>query len=255
MTHGSVFTGIGGFDLAAKQIGWDNKFNCEIEAFCQKALKFYFPIAIQYGDIRNTDFTFWRNKINVLSGGFPCQDASNANQKKNKKVGLDGSRTGLFWEMLRAIKEINPDIVVAENVDNILETNKGSDFSTILTELSRMGYNAEWRVCYASEKGAPHKRARLYLVAYPNSFRLQKGETFIPYVQEEIKPFPWSTCGAIIPIHRGGTWDNQPPVLCVDDGIPDNLVRSSLQAYGNAIVPQIAYDIFKQIDALYYEKT
>lgn len=243
---------VGGFDYAAKQAGWNNKFHCEKEPFCQKTLKFYFPLSIQYGAIEDIDFSFWNQKINVLSGGFPCQDASNANQKKNTIKGLHGTRTGLFWQMLRAIGEVRPDFVVAENVANILRINGGSDFSTILTELSRMGYNAEWRICYASEKGAPHKRARLYLVAYPNSFRLQKGETFIPYVQEKIESFTWSPYGATIPIHRGGSWSAEPPVLCVDDGLSNNLVRSSLHAYGNAIVPEIAIGIFKAIEATYY---
>lgn len=252
INHGSVFSGIGGFDYAARQVGWDNKFNCEKEPFCQKTLGFYFPLSIQYGAIEDVDFSFWKDKINVLSGGFPCQDASNANQKKNTKKGLHGARTGLFWQMLRAIGEIRPDIVVAENVARILKTNKGSDFSTILTELSRMGYNAEWRVCYASERGAPHKRARLYLVAYPNSFRLQEGQTFIPYIQEEIRPIPWNASGTIIPLNRGGAWVAEPPVLCVDDGIPGKLVRPSLQAYGNAIVPEIAIGIFKSIENIYY---
>jgi DNA (cytosine-5)-methyltransferase 1 len=252
MTHGSLFSGIGGFDWAAKEVGWENKFYCEINEYCQQALKHHFPYCIEYGAIESTDFTFWNGKINVLSGGFPCQDASNANQKKNRKKGLEGARTGLFWEMLRAIGEIRPDFVVAENVANILKVNEGRDFSTILTELSRMGYNAEWRVCYASEKGAPHKRKRLYLVAYPGSFRLQKGETFIPYSQEEIKPFCWNVAGTTVSINRGGAWNVEPPVPCVDDGVPGNMVRSAIQAYGNAIVPKIAIDIFKSINEIYY---
>lgn len=252
ITHGSIFSGIGGFDYAAQQIGWDNKFNCEKEPFCQKTLKFYFPLSIQYGAIEEVDFSFWKDKINVLSGGFPCQDASNANQNKKIKKGLHGARTGLFWQMLRAIGEIKPDIVVAENVANILKTNRGSDFSTILTQLSRMGYNAEWRICYASEKGAPHKRARLYLVAYPSSFRLQKGQTFIPHLQEKIKPIIWKPAGTIVPLNRGGAWISEPPVLCMDDGVPGKLVRPSLHAYGNAIVPELALGIFKAIETLYY---
>lgn len=253
MTHGSVFSGIGGFDLAAEWMGWENKFNCDFNKFCQKTLKTHWPQSKTYGDIKTTDFRIFRGEIDVLTGGFPCQDASNANQSGGDK-GLKGKKTGLFYEMLRVIDEVRPKkAIVAENVANILRINGGRDFTTILAELSRMGYNAEWRVCYAAEKGAPHKRARLYLVAYPSSIRLQKGETFIPYVQKETSPFTWRAFGAAIPIIRGGSWQSKPPIPVVDDGIPSRLVREAIQAAGNAIVPEIALDIFRSIE-FYYNK-
>lgn len=172
MTHGSLFSGIGGFDLAAERQGITNIFHCEWIETKRKILENNFPNTDSYGDINTTDFTIYRDRITILSGGFPCQDASIAKQDGQGQQGLQGERTGLFYEMCRAISEIRPRFVIAENVSNILKTNGGKDFSRILTELSRLGYNAEWRVCYASEVGAPHHRGRLYIIAYSDRFRL-----------------------------------------------------------------------------------
>lgn len=250
MKHGSTFTGIGGFDLAAEWMGWENVFHCEYEQYKRQRLEQNFPHSISYGDITKTDFRTHRGQIAVLTGGFPCQDASIAKQDGNGQQGLQGERTGLFYEFIRAIEEINPEYVVAENVANILKTNGGQDFSAILTELSRMGYNAEWRVCRASETGAPHHRARLYLVAYANRIRLQKGQSFFAHVRETTSPFTWRPYGTTVQISRGSSWESEPPILCLDDGIPSKLVREGLHGYGNAIVPQIAFKIFKAIDEI-----
>lgn len=247
MTHGSLFSGIGGFDLAAEWMGWENVFHCEIEYWKREFLHNKFK-GISYADISATDFTIHRGSIDVLSGGFPCQDASIAKQHGEGQQGLQGKRTGLFFEMLRAIREIKPKYVIAENVANFLKTNGGSDIRTALSELARMGYNAEWRVCRASEIGAPHHRARLYLVAYPSSVRLQQTETFFSFLHEKTSPFSWEFNGATVQIVRGGEWICEPPVLCVDDGVPNKVVRKQLHGYGNAIVPQIALKIYKAIE-------
>lgn len=250
MKHGSLFSGIGGFDLASEWMGWENVFHCEINEFGREHLNYYWQNSISYEDITKTDFTIHRGDIDILTGGFPCQDASLA--KSSGQEGLKGARTGLFYSMLRAIREISPKYVVAENVANIIKVNGGADFRTILSELSSMGYNAEWRVCYASEQGAPHKRARCYLVAYPNSIRIKQGETFIPYVQQKMEPFMWRTFGATIPIVRTGAWSSEPPVPVLVDGVSSKLVREEIRAMGNAIVPQVALQIFKAIEQ--YEK-
>lgn len=150
--------------------------------------------------------------------------------------------------MCRAISEIRPKYIVTENVANILKTNNGKDFTRILTELSRLGYNAEWRVCRASEVGAPHQRARLYLVAYPCSVRLTKRQTFFSNVYEETSQIAWVFNGTAVQILRGGPWKAEPPILCMDDGISNRLVREQIHGYGNAIVPQVALQIFKAIE-------
>lgn len=250
MNHGSLFSGIGGFDLAAQWMGWENVFHCEIDSFGQKILKHYWPNAISYKDITKTDFTVHRGRINVLTGGFPCQDASNALQTGSGQQGIEGERTGLFWQMLRATKEIKPDYLVAENVANILKTNKGRDFSTILTELSALGYNAEWRICRASEVGAPHHRARLYLVAYSDSIRIQRDQSFFSLLSQPTKAQRGKVTGTNVEINTGGAWMGKSPVYSLDDGISTGLdtIRKSIKALGNAIVPQVAYQIFKAIE-------
>ena len=253
MTHGSLFSGIGGFDYAAEQSAIENIFHCEWIYSKRKILKHHFPNSFSHGDITETDFTVYRNRIDILSGGFPCQDASIAKQDGKGQQGLQGERTGLFYHMCRAISEIRPRYVIAENVSNILKTNGGQDFSAILTELSGMGYNAEWRICRASDVGAPHHRARLYLVAYSNNIRLQKGQTFFSYVRETSSQIPWVIGGTSVQTFRGGAWKDQPPVLCLDEGISKGMdysgpfIRECFHGYGNAIVPEIAIRIFKRI--------
>ncbi len=102
MTHGSLFSGIGGFDLAAEWMGWENVFHCEWNPFGQKVLKHYWPNAISYEDITKTDFTVHRGKIDIITGGFPCQPYSSAGKRKGK----DDERH-LWPSMLRAIREIH----------------------------------------------------------------------------------------------------------------------------------------------------
>lgn len=114
MNHASLFSGIGGFDLAAREVGWNNVFQCEIDPFCQSVLKYYFPKTVLYEDIKRTDFTSWKGKIDVLTGGFPCQPFSVAGQRK----GADDNRY-LWPEMLRVIRETRPLWVIGENVAGI----------------------------------------------------------------------------------------------------------------------------------------
>lgn len=254
MTHGSLFSGIGGFDLAAEWAGWENKFHCEWNEFGQKVLKYYWPNATSYGDITKTDFTIWRGIIDILTGGFPCQDASLAKQDGKGQRGLEGDRTGLWTHMVRAIKEVKPKYIVTENVENILRTNNGRDFRTILSELDGMGYNAEWRVCRASEVGASHHRSRCYLVAYPNSIGTHERQSFFANVVQEIQQERRRIIGTTASV--GISWPNEPQVQFMDDGISTRLDgatfpkwrRESIKAAGNAIVPQIALQIFKAIN-------
>lgn len=137
MTHGSVFSGVGGFDIAADWNGWDNIFHCEINPFGRLILNYYWPDSIGYGNIETTDFKKHNGTIDILSGGFPCQDNSNANQSRSRKSGLQGERTSLAFQMLRAVDECRPKkAVVAENVSDFLTVNRGKDFRTVLGELA-----------------------------------------------------------------------------------------------------------------------
>ena len=185
MTHGSLFSGIGGFDCAASWMGWDNAFHCEIDEFCNRVLRYHFPNAEHYDDIKTTDFTKWRGRIDVLSGGFPCQPFSCAGRRK----GAEDDRY-LWPEMLRAIREIQPAWVVGENVAGILtmvqpgsEVEVGSETSlfgeshaevevwqqyvveTVCSDLEREGYTVQPFVIPACAVGAPHRRDRVWFVA------------------------------------------------------------------------------------------
>lgn len=238
MKHGSLFSGIGGFDLAAQWMGWDNVFHCEINKYNQKVLNKNFPNSILYNDIRTTDFTIHRGLINVLTGGFPCQDISNS----GKGAGIFGGKSGLWTEYNRAIKEINPDFVVIENSPQLL--NRG--FEKVLFDLSENGYDAEWRCIPATWVGASHERERVFIVAYPSGLGLQ---------------------GILQGLGEGGSLLQQPSNKIIirsvpesfdklgnyqrvrnTDGVPNQLDR--VFGCGNAIVPQIAYQIFKVINQL-----
>ena len=256
MRHGSLFSGIGGFDLAAEWAGWENVFHCEINPFGQKVLQYYFPKADMIEDITKADFKKYEGTVDIISGGFPCQDASIAKQHGEGQRGLNGGRTGLWSEFERAIKDVKPKYIVIENVKNILRTNDGRDFRTIISSLDGMGYNAEWRVCRASEVGGCHHRARMYMVAYTNGNGLVKRESFFSGIYEEIPQVRRNIAGTTASV--GISWDDEPIVSWVDDGIPERLDkitfpkwrRETLKAYGNAIVPQVAYKIFKAINEI-----
>lgn len=186
-THGSLFSGIGGSEIAAEIMGWKNMFHCEINPFGRKILDYWFPNSKSYEDITKTDFTEWREKINVLTGGFPCQPFSVAGQRK----GAEDNRY-LWPEMLRAIREIQPDWVVGENVAGILsmvqpgsETALGREESlfgevdrerilhrqeyvveTVCNDLEREGYSVQPVVIPACAVGAPHRRDRVFFIAH-----------------------------------------------------------------------------------------
>lgn len=193
MTHGSLFSGVGGFDLAAEWMGWENLFHCEINEWCQKVLKYHFPNSIQYDDITRTDFTPWRGKVDVLTGGFPCQPFSTAGKRK----GADDDRY-LWPEMLRAIREIRPTWVIGENVAGILSmVQPGSEVTvesqaslfdkadketileqeyvieTVCRDLEREGYTVQPILIPARGVGAPHKRDRVWFIADRSDARIE----------------------------------------------------------------------------------
>jgi DNA (cytosine-5)-methyltransferase 1 len=165
MTHGSLFSGIGGFDLAAEWMGWDNKFHCEWNEFGQKILKYYWPKSVSYGDIKKTDFTIWRGKIDIVSGGFPCQPYSAAGKRKGKE-----DDRHLWPEMCRAIREIQPKWIVGENVSGLLNWNRGMVLDEIKADLEAAGFEVlPPFVLPACGVNAPHRRDRVWIVAYSKS--------------------------------------------------------------------------------------
>jgi DNA (cytosine-5)-methyltransferase 1 len=282
MRHGSLFSGIGGFELAAEWMGWENTFHCEFNEFGSKVLSHYWPESKHYGDITKSDFSEFRDRIDILTGGFPCQPYSAAGKRKGK----DDARH-LWPEMLRVIREVKPRYIVGENVYGLVTWNGGLVFDEVCTDLEAEGY-AVWPIVIpAAAVNAPHRRDRVWFVAYRYSNRWEHGN-----IEEgSRKSREWEKLNDNY--KNGGVglatdsenarlspcterprqeqsrrrdepmgarqWQGFPtesPVCSGDDGIPSQLDgitfskwrNESIKAYGNAIVPQVAYQIFKAIE-------
>jgi DNA (cytosine-5)-methyltransferase 1 len=160
LKHASLFSGIGGFDLAAEWMGWQNVFHCEWMPFPRQVLKYHFPNSISYEDITKTDFTIHRGEIDVLTGVFPCQPYSVA----GKRLGKEDERH-LWPEMLRAIREIEPTFVVGENVRGLVNWSGGMVFDEVQIDLENAGYEVIPFIIPACAVGAPHRRDRVWFVA------------------------------------------------------------------------------------------
>lgn len=190
MRHASLFSGIGGAELAAEWMGWENVFHCEIQEFPRRVLEYHYPNSVSYHDITTTDFRQWRGKIDVLTGGFPCQPFSLA----GKRGGAEDDRY-LWPQMLRAIREIQPTWIVGENVTglatmvqpseaikvgrtddlfeprDILRKEQPFTLSEIIDSLEREGYSVQTFNIPACAVGAPHERQRLWIVAHSDRNR------------------------------------------------------------------------------------
>ena len=230
MTHGSLFSGIGGFEWGAKYAGIETIWNCEIAKFQRKVLSKNFPNVKQYEDIRDVVRPKYAD---IVSGGFPCQDISVARKGK----GIKGERSGLWKEMCRVIREIRPKYIIIENSPAL--TIRGLD--TVLCDLSQAGYNAEWRCLSNSEFGFPHKRERIYIIAYSNKDERQKrglqGSGKIESIFIEI---PELHGGHIFAQRIYQMPDSS--IIGIDDGVSDWCNR--VGAIGNAVNPIIALYLF-----------
>jgi DNA (cytosine-5)-methyltransferase 1 len=341
MNHGSLFSGIGGFDLAAEWMGWDNVFHCEWMPFPRQVLHYHFPKSLSYEDITKTDFTIHRGTIDILTGGFPCQPYSSA----GKRLGKEDERH-LWPHMLRAIQEIEPTYVVGENVRGLTNWNGGVVFEEVCADLESCGYEVQPILLPAAAVGAPHRRDRIWFIAYNNSIiwgergkfefreqsrheksneksntkvdrnatntdsirfkqcecdneeqssergvnafndtysndeqgitsdteriRFQIGSEKRNIRQEKEKTFEKrsessisiKTNGSRFISNQWQSFPTQSPICGGDDGLPTELDgitfskwrAESIKAYGNAIVPQVAYEIFKVIEQLHYDK-
>jgi DNA (cytosine-5)-methyltransferase 1 len=185
MRHGSLFSGIGGFDLAAEWMGWENVFHCEWNEFGRKILNHHFPEADSFEDITKTDFRKYEGTIDIISGGFPCQPFSLAGKRKGK----DDERY-LWHEMLRAIQEIKPKFVIAENVYGITNIDGGMVFEQVCLDLENEGYEVQPFVVPACAKDAPHRRDRVWFVAYSSSYGGQKNTKLQQSTNEKDKKQP-----------------------------------------------------------------
>jgi DNA (cytosine-5)-methyltransferase 1 len=274
LSHGSLFSGIGGFDLAAQWMGWNNIFQCEKDEWCRKVLAKNFPNTKRFEDIKQFNAKEYNGTIDVISGGFPCQPFSVAGQRKGK----DDDRY-LWEEMLRVIGEVQPKFVVGENVTGII----GMALDTVLSDLEAQNYTTETYIIPACSKNAWHRRDRVWIVAYSNSIgrqdeqkengkplcngernntieeqsgRQQQRRTGEPSsvfantdntgCEEQRQPI---TDGAELFAPKCSSWwETEPGVGRVVDGLPGRVDR--LKGLGNAIVPQVAYEIFSAIGAV-----
>ena len=301
MTHGSLFSGIGGFDLAAEWMGWQNVFHCEWMPFPRQVLHYYWPEAISYEDVTKTDFSVHRGAIDILTGGFPCQPYSAA----GKRLGTEDNRH-LWPHMLRAIREIQPRWVVGENVRGLTNWNDWVVFDEVQADLESAGYEVLPFLLPACAVNAPHRRDRIWFVAYNSVYGNAADATSDrrewPRQEIEVKeglqtrPKPtgkleWGferlcrnghaadasgkrlqrgqnsrgIAGIGQKSHKQPTrhicsdWQvfpTQSPICGGDDGLPTELDgitfpkwrAESIKGYGNAIVPQVALQIFKAIE-------
>ena len=193
MNHASLFSGIGGFDLAAEWNGWNNVFNCEWEEFPRKVLKHHFPNAEQYEDIKDFDATEYRGRIDVLSGGFPCQPFSTAGLRK----GTEDDRH-LWPEMLRVVGECQPRWVVGENVRGLVNWSDGLVFEEVCSDLEALGYSVQSFIIPACATGAPHRRDRVWIVAHSDNIRgSQPKESAEQQGRTEIRTTGAESCGIV----------------------------------------------------------
>jgi len=191
MIHGDLFSGIGGFALAARWMGWRTAWFSEIEPFASRVLAHHWPDVPNYGDITRIDWATVE-PVDILTAGFPCQPHSVAGLRKASQDNRD-----LSSEVIRAIRHLRPRYAVLENVPGLIGSEKGQFFRRFLGQVAEIGYDAEWGVLAASDVGAPHARERLWIVGYPN------GESLAPVLN-------WSR------IERGATAASARAVDVVD---------------------------------------
>jgi DNA (cytosine-5)-methyltransferase 1 len=302
LTVGSLFAGIGGFDLAAERCGMEVKWQVEIDDYATKVLEKHWPHVRRYRDIRrchsvviaeslrsaagraaqcgadltDADFNFdGLEPVDIICGGFPCQDISSA----GAKAGLSGEQSGLWFEMARVVRELRPRYVVVENVADLLSRGLG----TVLGDLAACGYDAEWNCLQAAAVGAPHGRDRLWIVAYPHAdegrcqVRGERDGAQIPgasdgysrwhrahglradvsdahLAAEAARSRRWTRARVDFERWRADArqragWETEPAICRVADGVSPGVDNARLAALGNSVVPQIPEWIFRQIQA------
>ena len=252
-----LFSGIGGFSLGLERAGMTTVAFCEIDPFCRAVLAKHWPGIHIFEDVRSLSaqhITAAGLAVDVICGGFPCQDISVA----GRGAGIDGERSGLWSEFSRLIGELRPRYVIVENVAALLVRG----LSRVLGDLATLGYNAEWHCIPAAAIGAPHRRDRIWIVAYPIGARLEGGAREPRYNAGECAAIERSgavrdarrvTATRHRPVVRAAEqsdwWFIEPDVGRVAHGVPARVDR--LRALGNAVVPQIPELIGRAIMAGY----
>jgi len=273
-----LFAGIGGFTLGLERAGFETVAFCEIEPYAQKVLKKHWPGVPIYDDVRQLTAERLAADgigVDVITGGFPCQDISAA----GRQAGIDGERSGLWSEIARLIGELQPRYAIMENVTNLISGDRGRWFGRVLRDLAEIGYDAEWHCIPASAIGAHHHRDRVWIICYQRGVLLENTrhrkwrdaeshfrgkDTSKEWQRDTNKTERSSEIMADSNCERGrgrdserqdakdawqssiltrkharrmGAWDVEPDVGRVANGVPARSHR--LKCLGNAVVPQI----------------
>ena len=251
-SHLDLFSGIGGFALAARWAGLQTIQFVELDPYCQKVLRKHWPDVPIHDDVKTLDGNQFKD-IFLITGGFPCQDISIA----GKGAGIDGERSGLWTELHRIIGEVRPHYALIENVPAL--TFRGG--TRVIGDLTEIGYDCEWQIVGADDVGAPHRRKRIWIVAYSNSNReirdkpadrkgcgIKSRSQDVAYSNSTGCKEQWraiSDAQEQPTAQCRGRWKPEPSVGRVAHGIPKRVDR--LRGLGNAIVPQVAFEIIKAI--------
>jgi DNA (cytosine-5)-methyltransferase 1 len=281
---GDLFSGIGGFSLAAEWMGWRTAWFSEIDPFASRVLAHHWPDVPNLGDITKVDWSTVP-RVDVVTGGFPCQPHSLAGQRKGSHDERD-----LFDEIIRCIGVVRPRFVVLENVPGLFTSESGRFFGRVLGAVAACGYDAEWQVISAADVGAPHLRERVWIVAYAEGVteREQNHQTGAePFGRNtrvesagrrggfNVRPTSAALAHSNVQRLEGHNerprpaltsetrftnswtstfgngrdwWATEPNVGRVADGIPGRMDR--LRCLGNSIVPQVAVEIFRRVEVM-----
>jgi DNA (cytosine-5)-methyltransferase 1 len=220
-----LFSGIGGFSLGLERAGMTTVAFCEIEPYCRAVLRKHWPHVPCYDDVRS--LTAKRLSadgiaVDVICGGFPCQDISCA----GAGAGIEGERSGLWREYARLIGELRPRFAIMENAADLLYRGLGH----ILADLASLGRDAEWHCIQASDVGAEHERDRCYIVSYPHLQHGQEGLGLFPYLK--------ATLSEARDRYRNSLWlaSTLPPPRMVDGSAAWVDRRKRTEAIGNSVV-------------------
>lgn len=242
LTVAGMFDGIGGFSLGLERAGLTVTSHTEINEDCQAVLRRNWPDVPIRGDVRTRE---WKEgEADVICAGFPCQDISQA----GSRAGLSGARSGLFWEVVRAIRVVRPKFVLLENVAALLRRGMGA----VLGALAESGYDAEWDCIPASHVGAPHLRDRLWAVAFPQHsdtdrqrphpapLHLVGGAELFDQQERVSGPMGAPLAAALARVGPAGgrAWDAEPQLSRLADGLPADVV--AVKQFGNALCPRIS---------------
>ena len=246
MNELALFAGAGGGILGGHLLGWRTVCAVEWEAYpasvlCARQNDGLLPPFPIWDDVQTFDGKPWRQIVDVVSGGFPCQDLSAAGSRK----GLDGERSGLWKEMARVVSEVQPRFVFVENSPMLVNNGLGR----VLGDLSNLGFDARWTVMGANEVGAPHKRDRIWILAYSRSIGLQRWNIKHSPIQEpkvcsyqfNDRNSVWSKAVGCLSINDWKEFATN--FFRVDDGMADRVDR--LKAIGNGQVPLCAATAWK----------